>query len=116
MTITPDTRVQNAATMVIEREDHTLGNLLRMQLLENKEVLFGGYRVPHPLEPAIQVKVQTRTENPGPTQVVATSLSSLINEVETIEDRFKHALEKERASQPKPAPSGGGDFGAMDLS
>ena len=103
--------------MVIEREDHTLGNLLRMQLLENKEVLFSGYRVPHPLEPAIQLKVQTRTENPGPTQAVASALASLINEVETIEDRFRRQLEKERASQPKPAPSGGTDFGAaMDLS
>ena len=30
VTVTPDTRVPNAATLVIEREDHTLGNMLRM--------------------------------------------------------------------------------------
>ena len=30
VTITPDTKVPNAATLVIEREDHTLGNMLRM--------------------------------------------------------------------------------------
>ena len=51
---------------VIEREDHTLGNMVRCQLLEDDNVLFGGYRVPHPLEPAIQVKVQTRQEGPSP--------------------------------------------------
>ena len=102
VTVTPDTRVQNAATMVIEREDHTLGNLLRMQLLADKEVLFAGYRVPHPLEPAIQVKVQTRTENPGPSQVTASALGNLINEVQTLTDRFQTALnKKEKNSAPK---------------
>ena len=102
VTVTPDTRVQNAATMVIEREDHTLGNLLRMQLLADKEVLFAGYRVPHPLEPAIQVKVQTRTENPGPSQVTASALGNLINEVQTLTDRFQTALNKAtKNSAPK---------------
>eukprot|EP00965_Chrysotila_dentata_P195311 6176915-Pleurochrysis_carterae.AAC.3 len=38
------------------------------QLLEDDQVLFSGYRVPHPLEPAIQVKIQTRSQNPGPVQ------------------------------------------------
>ena len=30
VSITNDTKVANAATLVIEREDHTLGNILRM--------------------------------------------------------------------------------------
>ena len=58
--------------------------MVRYQLLEDDNVLFGGYRVPHPLEPAIQVKVQTRTENPGPSQVTASALGNLINEVQTL--------------------------------
>merc|ERR1719460_3418262 len=48
-----------------------------MQLLEDTEVTFGGYRVQHPLEPSIQVKVQTRSENPGPTQAVDMALGTL---------------------------------------
>ena len=43
--------------------------VLCRQLLEDDQVLFSGYRVPHPLEPAIQVRVQTRAEKPGPVQV-----------------------------------------------
>ena len=147
--ITPDTKVQNAVTMVVEREDHTLGNMLRMcprprpfaarppvvaialnpfmctpspfhvlslflakwyclgaapsvhsrydpctcfscrQLLEDRDVLFSGYRVPHPLEPAIQVKVQTGSEIPGPTQAVEAALGSLLGELKTFEERFR---------------------------
>ena len=30
VTLTADTKVANAMTMIIEREDHTLGNILRM--------------------------------------------------------------------------------------
>jgi len=90
--ITPDTKVQNAVTMVVEREDHTLGNMLRMQLLEDRDVLFSGYRVPHPLEPAIQVKVQTGSEIPGPTQAVEAALGSLLGELKTFEERFRAEL------------------------
>ena len=94
-----DTKVPSAAMFVIEREDHTLGHMMRTcaapsrrhrcarafachpcgtasfpvlsacrQLLEDPNVLFGGYRVPHPLEPAIQIKVQTRIDGPNPAQ------------------------------------------------
>lgn len=105
VTVTPDTRVPNAATLVIEREDHTLGNMLRMQLLENPEVTFGGYRVQHPLEPAIQVKVQTKSENPGPTQAVDQALSTLEKELEVIEKRFNEALRKQGAGMPSTGDS-----------
>ena len=119
--------VPNAVTLVIEREDHTVGNLLRMcvarrrvshaagvcalsrgrvcgrELLEDKEVLFSGYRVPHPLEPAIQLKVQTRSPNPGPVQVVDSALIALNAELKTFKDRFTAELQrKQEESQGVP--------------
>ena len=134
VTITPDTRVPNAATLVVEREDHTFGNMLRMcarlharareraqpegasdsilaerrQLLENPEVTFGGYRVQHPLEPAIQVKVQTKSENPGPVQAVDSAITALDNELDTFERRFREAVASE---QKKGTATGMGGFG-----
>lgn len=30
VSVTKDTKIPNAATLIIEREDHTLGNALRM--------------------------------------------------------------------------------------
>lgn len=41
-------------------EDHTLGNLLRMQLLKDPNIIFAGYKVPHPLENRVELKVQSK--------------------------------------------------------
>lgn len=54
-----DMRIPNAATFVINKEDHTLGNMLRHAVLAQPGVLFCGYKVPHPLEPRVLLKVQT---------------------------------------------------------
>ena len=120
VTITPDTKVPNAATLVIEREDHTLGNILRMQLLEDKEVSFGGYRVQHPLEPAIQVKVQTKSENPGPVKAVEDALGLLLKELGSIEKSFRHELDKKANAEPAAggpgASSHGTGFDPMNIS
>ncbi|WFD21684.1 DNA-directed RNA polymerase II core subunit [Malassezia equina] len=57
--IQEDMRLPNAATFVFNKEDHTLGNMLRHAVLAQPGVLFCGYKVPHPLEPRVLVKIQT---------------------------------------------------------
>merc|ERR1719198_2604299 len=64
-----------------------------MQLLDDEQVLFSGYRVPHPLEPAIQLKVQTRSNQPGPVSAVRKSLHCLEQELDTLQGRFTVALD-----------------------
>ena len=54
-----DMRIPNAATFVFNKEDHTLGNMLRHVVLTLPSVLFSGYKVPHPLESRVLLKVQT---------------------------------------------------------
>jgi DNA-directed RNA polymerases I and III subunit RPAC2 len=50
-----------ACTFAIRNEDHTLGNVLRHTLLQNEDTVdFAGYSVPHPSEPIVQIRVQTR--------------------------------------------------------
>ena len=46
------------ATFSFYDEDHTLGNLLRNQIVKNKHVDFCAYSVPHPSEPICNVRVQ----------------------------------------------------------
>ena len=84
----------------------------RRQLLDDREVLFAGYRQQHPLEPAIQVKVQTRSDNPGPVQAVSSALQSLVGELNQFEDRFATQL-----MRVQKAPPGAGQTGAgpMDM-
>jgi DNA-directed RNA polymerase II subunit RPB11 len=42
LTYQPDTRLPNAATFVLGKEDHTIGNLMRIQLLRDANVRFAG--------------------------------------------------------------------------
>ncbi|XP_021739777.1 DNA-directed RNA polymerases II, IV and V subunit 11-like isoform X3 [Chenopodium quinoa] len=51
-----DTKIINAASFTIEREDHTIGNILRMQLHRDPNVLFAGCKLPHPLQYKILVR------------------------------------------------------------
>ena len=39
-------------------EDHTLGNLLRNQIIKSNHVEFCAYSVPHPSEPIMNVRIQ----------------------------------------------------------
>ena len=49
----------NSGMLTINKEDHTMGNLIRMQLLRDKQVKFAGYIHPHPLIHKIELRVQT---------------------------------------------------------
>ncbi|CAN0864716.1 DNA-directed RNA polymerases II, IV and V subunit 11 [Linum grandiflorum] len=51
-----DTKIINAASFTLEREEHTIGNILRMQLHRDKNVLFAGYKLPHPLQYKILIR------------------------------------------------------------
>ncbi|KAL4421738.1 hypothetical protein ABPG77_002354 [Micractinium sp. CCAP 211/92] len=89
----PDTKVANAGSFVIQREDHTIGNLVRMQLHRDKNVVFAGYRIPHPLEYQMVVKVQTNGKK-TPIQAVHSALEDLGNEVGDIRTKFQQQLEQ----------------------
>ncbi|KAK4530836.1 hypothetical protein CCYA_CCYA05G1693 [Cyanidiococcus yangmingshanensis] len=88
-----DTRIPNCASFTIEREDHTLANALRAQLLRDRDVLFAAYRVPHPLEHRIILKVQTRRADYTPLEALCAALAALKNEVHVLEDEFANELQ-----------------------
>lgn len=69
LTYTPETKRPNAGTFVLAKEDHTLGNLIRLQLLRDPTVRFAGYRMPHPLIFDCHVKVETMDARQTPIKV-----------------------------------------------
>ena len=75
-----DVKMENAAVFYFVKEDHTMGNIVRMSLLRDKCVRFAGYRLPHPLQPVCEVKVQTNGE--------VTPLLSMISALEALETEF----------------------------
>lgn len=80
----------NSATYRIPLEDHTVGDLLRIYLLKNKDVKFAGYRQTHPLEDIVEVKVQTTHEDTN--KVVKDTLVVLQKELFDLETLFERAV------------------------
>ncbi|CAD6199812.1 unnamed protein product [Caenorhabditis auriculariae] len=93
--IEKDTKVPNAAIFTIHKEDHTLGNLLKNQLLRDPQVLFAGYKNPHPLEHKIVLRVQTTGET-TPADSLNSAITDLLAELSLLEFRFQGALEKKQ--------------------
>ena len=77
---------------------HVLTNLTfiaHRQLLCDPQVLFAGYKVPHPLEHKFVLRVQT-TPDYSPQEALSNALTDLISEVSTIENKFKEGLRERR--------------------
>lgn len=112
-----DTKLTNAATFMFQKEDHTMGNAIRMQLHEDPEVIFAGYKIPHPLEWRMMVKVQTK-ESSTPFDAVQRSLTCLHEEFTSIRGQFNQqceALNPSSAQQPlSRQPSMGMDYAMQE--
>jgi DNA-directed RNA polymerase II subunit RPB11 len=66
-------------------------------LLQNHNVLFAGYKKPHPLEHHILVRIQTVPET-DPVTVFHATLEQLRDEVALLEERFDQKV-KEQSSK-----------------
>jgi len=86
--VTEDTKIPNAATIKVVKQDHTLANMIRGQLLSMPQVLFAGYKVPHPLHPYFLVKVQT-DGTITPTAALEQACTKLIGTLSSLEAKFK---------------------------
>ena len=61
------------------------------QLLKDPQVLFAGYKVPHPLESKFVLRIQT-TPDYSPQEAFTNAITDLISEVSLLEERFKVAM------------------------
>ncbi|CAG8369714.1 unnamed protein product [Penicillium salamii] len=87
-----DTRLPSACIFTFHKEDHTLGNMLRTRLLKTAHVIFAAYRVPHPLTPEFQLRVQTDGEI-TPRQAVINASQALIKDLGTLSREFTKEYE-----------------------
>ncbi|RKP25884.1 DNA-directed RNA polymerase [Syncephalis pseudoplumigaleata] len=83
-----DTKIPNAATFILEKENHTLGNIMKIQLMKDPAVLFAGYQVAHPLEYRVKIKVQTDDDH-TPVDAMRKAIHQLQNTLGTMKARFK---------------------------
>jgi|Transcript_7271 DNA-directed RNA polymerase II subunit RPB11 len=91
-----DTKVSNAGTFIFQKEDHTVSNLLRMQLLRDPAVRFAGYMMPHPLIHRFDMKIQTSSSTVAPVEVLSAAIEDLANETDHLITQTTDAIDKWR--------------------
>ncbi|RAL15674.1 actin cytoskeleton-regulatory complex protein PAN1 [Aspergillus homomorphus CBS 101889] len=87
-----DTRIPSSAIFTFNKEDHTLGNLIRSRLLQSSHVLFAAYKVPHPLVPQFLLRVQTDGEI-TPKEAVVTACHELVRDLGILSREFTKEYE-----------------------
>jgi hypothetical protein len=58
------------------------------QLLKDPQVIFAGYKCPHPLEHKFVIRVQT-TADYSPQEAVRNAITDLISEMALLDERFR---------------------------
>ena len=71
----------------IPKEDHTLGNLIKEELLDHDEVIYAGYKMTHPLEHTLLLKVKTNDSTTPKKEIIRS-----INKIETDIDIIRKKL------------------------
>uniref|UniRef100_A0AC35G3J2 DNA-directed RNA polymerase I subunit D n=1 Tax=Panagrolaimus sp. PS1159 TaxID=55785 RepID=A0AC35G3J2_9BILA len=84
-------------SLLVQGEDHTLGNALSHTLSDMDGVEFAGYNVPHPLEDAIMIRIQTKPGyNAG--KVLLQALDILETIFQSIGEKFNDAYKEFKSS------------------
>ena len=86
-----DLRQEQSGIFTIWLEDHTVGHALRRMLHQNQNVVFAGYRIPHPLELKMIIRVQTRNKE-TPLNAMKMALRMLHEQSQKMSQVFDKAL------------------------
>lgn len=94
--------VPDAAVFTFNKEDHTLGNLLRARLIKSPNVLFAAYKIPHPLFANFELRVQTDGEL-TPKEAVVKACADIVQDLQKLDQEFTKEWElKKIAVQGRP--------------
>lgn len=86
-------RKENEIVLEIEGEGHTLCSLLESVLLEDEEVEFAGYTIPHPLVGKPILRVRTKG-NKEPKEALKEALAKIIGRGRKLREEFERALKE----------------------
>jgi DNA-directed RNA polymerase II subunit RPB11 len=63
--------------------------------LKDPNVLFAGYKLPHPLDPKFVIRIQT-TSDYTPQEAFTNAITDLMSELSLFEERFKDAIKEKK--------------------
>lgn len=81
------------ATFVIPNKGHTLGNIIRYELLKNDSVLIAAYKVTHPLKEELQLYIKLDSKcNKNEKEIITNTVDNLIINIKNLEKLIKKNL------------------------
>lgn len=83
----------NEIVIEIDGEGHTLCNLLESVLLEDGDVEFAGYNIPHLLVGKPILKVRTKG-NKGPKEALREAITKIIERGRNLKEELERALKE----------------------
>ncbi|CAF9940548.1 MAG: DNA-directed RNA polymerase II core subunit [Heterodermia speciosa] len=105
-----DTRIPSTSIFTFNKEDHTLGNMIRGRLVTNQRVVFAGYKVPHPLFPTFELRVGT-DGSITPRAAVLQACRDLVTDLSTLSREF--TKEYELRKMVSEGANGSGQNGSL---
>ena len=73
------------------KPNYSYFSFCRQQLLKDPNVLFAGYKNPHPMENKVVLRIQT-TSDYAPNDALMNAITDLISELSLFEERFREGL------------------------
>jgi len=93
ISVKTESKMANAQSLVLYKEDHTIGNIVRMQLLRDNRVRYAGYKMPHPTIHDCHIKIQTMEASSSSLKVFDEALEDLGEEVSRLKNQFSSAYQ-----------------------
>ncbi|KID84274.1 DNA-directed RNA polymerase II subunit RPB11 [Metarhizium guizhouense ARSEF 977] len=87
--------MSNTSDFILNKEDHTLGNLLSEHIKAHPNVYMAGYKLGHPNVPQLFIRVQTDGTK-TPREVFTAVCEKLINQLESLHQEFTREWELRR--------------------
>ncbi|KND93414.1 DNA-directed RNA polymerase II subunit RPB11 [Tolypocladium ophioglossoides CBS 100239] len=87
--------MSNTSDFILNKEDHTLGNLLSEHLKLHPNVYMAGYKLAHPNVPNLFIRLQTDGSK-TPREVFCAVCEKLINQLESLHQEFTREWELRR--------------------
>eukprot|EP00834_Sanchytrium_tribonematis_P000079 NODE_2_length_91304_cov_0.692462.p79 type:complete len:115 gc:universal NODE_2_length_91304_cov_0.692462:33454-33110(-) len=82
----------NTAIFKIEREDHTVAQWIVQKLQRQKNVIFAGYKVPHPLQHNFELRISTDGDS-SPAEVFELTLTQILEEIGKLKVNFSKEIQ-----------------------
>jgi DNA-directed RNA polymerase II subunit RPB11 len=89
-----DKRVPNTAELEVDGESHTLANMVTERLLEDKRCTFSAYKMEHPLEERVVIRVSAIKSCPV-ISLVLDCLRALSRDIDDVISQLGNAEQKD---------------------